>query len=97
MNTYVVLLRYTHQGVQNIKDSPARLDAAKKAFASMGANLKEWYLLFGQYDAMVIAEAPDDETVAKLLLGIGSLGNVRTECLRAFNEGEYRKIVAAVP
>ncbi len=97
MNTYVVLLRYTHQGVQNIKDSPARLDAAKKTFASMGANLKEWYLLFGQYDAMVIAEAPDDETVAKLLLGIGSLGNVRTECLRAFNEGEYRKIVAAVP
>lgn len=97
MNTYIVLLRYTHQGVQNIKDSPTRLDAARKLFASMGAKLNEWYLVFGQYDAIITAEAPDDETVAKLLLAVGSLGNVRTECLRAFNEGEYRKIIAALP
>ncbi len=97
MNTYIVLLRFTHQGVQNIKDSPARLDAAKKAFESMGAHLKEYYLLFGQYDGVVIAEAPDDETMAKILLAIGSLGNIRTECVRAMTEGEFRKIVAGLP
>jgi uncharacterized protein with GYD domain len=97
MNTYIILFRYTHQGVQNIKESPARIDAAKKAFESVGAHLKEWYLVFGQYDGVVIGEAPDDETAAKLLLAIGSLGNVRTECLRAFNEGEFRKIVAGLP
>jgi uncharacterized protein with GYD domain len=97
MATYIVLVRYTQQGAQNIKESPARLDAAKKAFRAMGAELKQWYLVMGQYDAVVIAEAPDDETVSKLALAIGSLGSIRTETLRAFTEDEYRKIVAALP
>jgi uncharacterized protein with GYD domain len=97
MATYIVLLRYTQQGVQNIKESPARLDAAKKAFQAMGAELKQWYLVMGQYDAVVVSEAPDDETAAKLALAIGSQGSIRTETLRAFTEDEYRKIIAALP
>jgi uncharacterized protein with GYD domain len=97
MPTYIILIRYTQQGIQNVKDSPARLDAAKKAFRAMGAELKQWYLVMGQYDAVVVGEAPDDETVAKLALAIGSQGNVRTETLRAFAEDEYRKIIAALP
>jgi uncharacterized protein with GYD domain len=91
-----VLLRYTQQGVEKIKESPARLDAAKKAFQAMGAELKQWYLVMGQYDA-VVGEAPDDETVAKLALAIGAQGSIRTETLRAFTEDEYRKIIAALP
>ena len=63
----------------------------------MGAELKQWYLVMGQYDAVVVAEAPNDETIAKLALVIGSLGNVRTETLRAFNEDEYRNIISALP
>ncbi len=51
----------------------------------------------GRYDAVVIAEGPDDETAAKLALAIGSQGNVRTETLRAFTEKEYLKIIAALP
>jgi uncharacterized protein with GYD domain len=97
MPTYITLVRYTQKGIENIKDSPARLDAAKKAFRAMGAELKQWYLVMGQYDAVVVSEAPDDETVAKLALAIGSLGSVRTETLRAFTEDEYRKIIAALP
>ena len=97
MATYIVLLRYTQQGVQNIKESPARLDAAKKAFQAMGAELKQWYLVMGRYDAVVVSEAPDDETAAKLALAIGSQGSIRTETLRAFTEDEYRKLIAALP
>jgi len=97
MNTYISLLRYTAQGAANIKASPARLDAARKLYAANGANLKEWYLTFGQYDAIVIAEAPDDETAAKLILMIGAQGNIHTETFRAFPEDEYRKIVASIP
>ena len=97
MATYIVLLRYTQQGVEKIKESPARLDAAKKAFQAVGAELKQWYLVMGQYDAVVVGEAPDDETVAKLALAIGSQGSIRTETLRAFTEDEYRKIIAALP
>ena len=97
MATYIVLLRFTQQGIQKIKEGPARLDAAKKVFKSMGAELKQWYLVMGRYDAVAIAEAPDDETVAKLALAVGSLGAVQTETLRAFPENEYRKIIAALP
>ena len=97
MATYISLLNYTQKGAENIKESPARLDAAKKAFQSMGAELKQWYLVMGQYDAVVISEGPDDETVAKLLLVIGGQGNIRTQTFRAFNEDEYRKIIAALP
>lgn len=97
MATYVTLLRFTEQGIRTIKESPARLDAAKKAFQAMGAELKQFYLAMGRYDAILIAEAPNDETVAKLALALGSQGNVRTETLRVLTEAEYRKIIAALP
>jgi len=97
MATYITLLRFTEKGIANIKDGPARLDAAKQAFQAMGAELKAFYLVTGAYDAVVIGEVPDDETVAKLALMIGSQGNVRTETLRAFTEDEYRKIISELP
>jgi uncharacterized protein with GYD domain len=97
MPTYIVLLHYTQQGIGDIKESPKRLDAAKQAFRAMGAELKQYYLVMGQYDAVVIGEAPDDETVMKIALSIGARGAIRTETLRAFTEDEYRKIIAALP
>jgi uncharacterized protein with GYD domain len=97
MATYITLLRWTQKGIENVKESPDRLDAAKKAFQAMGAELKEFYLVQGQYDMVVVSEGPDDETVAKLALVVGSGGAVRTETLRAFTEDEYRKIIAALP
>ena len=97
MATYIILVSYTQKGIENIKESPARLDTVKKVFQAMGAELKEFYLTMGQYDSVVVAEGPDDETAAKLSLAIGSTGAVRTETLRAFTEDEYRKIVAALP
>jgi uncharacterized protein with GYD domain len=97
MATYVILINYTQYGVENMKDSPARLDEARQAFRAMGAELHAFYLTMGQYDAVVIGEAPDDETVAKLALMIGGRGAVRTETLRAFTEDEYRAIVASLP
>ena len=97
MATYISLIKYTQQGIENIKESPNRLDAAKQAFKAMGAEIKEYYLVTGQYDAVVISEAPNDETVAKIALSIGSKGAVRTETFRAFPEAEYRKVIASLP
>ncbi len=97
MPTYISLISYTQNGIDNIKESPTRLDAAKEAFRAMGAELKEFYMVMGQYDLVVISEAPDDETVTKLVLMIGSGGAVRTETLRAYTEDEYRKIIASLP
>ena len=97
MPTYVLLTQYTQQGIEKIKDSPARLDRAKQAFKSVGAEIKAFYLTMGQYDIVLVVEAPDDNTVAKLALSIGSLGSVRTQTLRAFTEDEFRKLIAGLP
>lgn len=97
MATYISLLSYTQKGIENIKEGPVRLDNAKKLFKSMGAELKEYYLVTGRYDAVAISEAPDDETVAKLALSIASTGAIRTETLRAYPEENYRKIISALP
>lgn len=97
MPTYISLLRFTQKGIETIKEGPARLDRAKQLFRAAGAEVKAFYLVTGQYDAVVISEAPNFETVARLALATGALGNVRTESLRAFTEEEYRRIVAALP
>jgi uncharacterized protein with GYD domain len=97
MPTYITLIKYTQQGVENMKDSPNRLDTAKELFKSMGAEIKAFYLAMGNYDAVVISEAPDDETAMKLALTTGSAGAIRTETQRVFPEDEYRKIISELP
>ncbi len=97
MATYITLLKFTDQGFKTIKEGPSRLERAKQVARSMGAEIKSFYLVQGRYDAVVFADAPSDEVVAKFSLAIGSLGNVHTETLRAFTEDEYRKIISALP
>ncbi len=97
MATYVTLLRYTEQGLKNIKEGPSRLEKAKQAFRALGGELKSFHLVQGRYDAIVISEAPNDEVVAKFALATGSQGNVRTETMRAFTEDEYRKLISGLP
>lgn len=62
-----------------------------------GSELKAFYLTMGRYDIVVIIEAPDDATAAKVALTVGSSGDISTETLRAFSEDEFREIVAALP
>ena len=94
MPTYVTLIRYTEQGVKTFTDLPKRLEETRKAGEAVGAQLVAFYLTMGQYDAVVISDAPDDQTVAKLALAAAGRGNVRTETLRAFTEDEARSIAA---
>lgn len=94
MSTYIALINYTQQGLENIKEGPDRLEGAKAAFKAMGAELTGFYLTMGRYDLIAVIEAPDDETAAKLALALGAGGSIRTETLRAFEEDEYRQIVA---
>ncbi len=97
MPTYISLLRFTEQGVKAIKDSPKRLEAARETFQKFGGQLKDFYLVMGEYDAIVVGEAPNDEAIAKAMLTIGSKGAVQTQTMRAFSESEYRKILGSLP
>jgi len=96
MSHFITLIRYTQQGVAKIKESPARLDAAKKAAEKAGGKIHAWYLTMGKYDAVIISEFPSDEASAKFMLATGALGNVTTQTMKAFTEGEYRKIAASL-
>ena len=97
MPTYITLAKWTHKGIEDVKQSPARLDGFKKMIQSSGGKLKGFYMVTGQYDMVIITEAPDDEAVAKTVLTTGSKGSVSTQTFRAFTEEEYRKIIAALP
>jgi uncharacterized protein with GYD domain len=97
MATYIILANYTQKGIESIKDSPDRLEASKVAFEAMGAEVKAFYLVTGQYDMVIVVEAPDDITLAKLVLSVGSRGAVRLQTIRAYTESEYRQIIEAIP
>jgi uncharacterized protein with GYD domain len=96
MPTYISLCSWTQQGIEKVKDSPARLDAAKKAFKAAGAELKQFYLTMGRCDMVIVSEAPNDETAAKAALTVAANGSIRTETLRAFTEDEYRKLLGSL-
>jgi len=97
MPTYITLIKYTPKGIENIKQGPSRVDAARKAIEAAGGKMKAFYLTMGSYDAVSIGEAPDDAAYAKMILAIASKGNIQTETLRAFTEDEYRKIISELP
>ena len=96
MPTYIALLKWTQQGIQSVKQSPSRLDAARKGFAAAGATMKEFYMVTGRYDMIAVVEAPDDLALAKAILSSASQGNITSETCRAFNEEEYRKIIGGL-
>ena len=96
MSTYILLLNYTEQGIRTIKDSPKRVNAARELARKYGAELKDFYLTMGAYDVVSTVEAPTDDAVAKFVLALGALGNVRSTTLKAFSEKEYQNIVGGL-
>ena len=97
MPKFISLVNYTAKGVENIGESPNRLDAVYKLCESMQAKVEGFYLTMGRYDLVLIVDAPDPETASKIILKIASAGNVSTETLFAFSEEEYRKIISEIP
>src|SRR6516165_710809 len=77
MPTYMSLINFTDQGIRNIKESPKRLDSAKKALQKLGGELKAFYLTQGHYDGVLIFEVPTEAALTQFLLTTGAAGNVR--------------------
>lgn len=96
MTTYVLLANWTERGLRDIKDSPQRLDTAKKMLQDMGGSIKSFFMTMGEYDIVAIYEAPDDAVAARFVIQLGQLGDVRTRTLKAFPEAAYREIVASL-
>ncbi|MDL5361484.1 GYD domain-containing protein [Halalkalicoccus sp. NIPERK01] len=97
MPTYVVLVNLTQKGAENIDQSPDRLEQVKEATESLGGEYRDFYMTFGQYDFVYIADLPDDEAAAHLALTYGRGGGGETETLKAFTEDEYREVITNLP
>lgn len=93
MPTYIALANWTDRGAQQVKDSPQRVDLARKALAEMGGDFKSLYMTLGEYDLVFIYEAPDDAVAARFMLVLAQLGTVRTRTMKAFPEAAYREII----
>ena len=97
MPKYVVLGKFTSQGIKNIKDSPKRLKSADKLMESLGVKLKKFYYTMGRYDWVAIVEAPDENAMTLSLLAIASQGSVSTETLTAIPSDKAAEIIGKIP
>jgi len=93
MATYIALLQYTDQGIRNVKETTSRAAAAKEAAAKLGVKFNDLFWTLGHYDLVILAEAPDDETMTAVMLKLASLGNVKSQTLRAFRANEMEAII----
>ncbi|MDJ0951030.1 MAG: GYD domain-containing protein [Alphaproteobacteria bacterium] len=96
MTIYIMLANWTDQGVRNLKESPRRLDEAKKALQDMGGEFKYFFMTMGDYDMVALYEASDDAVAARFTLQLAKRGNIRTRTLKAFPETAYREIIASL-
>lgn len=96
MATFITTIKFTQQGVKGIDESTKRATALKSAAKKLGAKVTNVYWTLGEFDGLLILDAPDDETATTVLLHLASLGNVHTTTCRAFTAAEMDKIVAKV-
>jgi uncharacterized protein with GYD domain len=93
MKTYVSLINWTEQGIRDFRDTTQRAEAFTKLVESSGGMVRELVWTVGQYDMVCVADFPDDETGVAALLRVGSLGNIRSNTLRAFGSDEMASII----
>lgn len=91
MSSYLVLWNWTEQGLRDFKDSPKRAEAFKQLVEKNGGKVVHFWYTMGKYDGATLVEAPSDETLMKIALSVGSLGNIRTTTLKAWTASEAAK------
>lgn len=96
MATFITLANFTDQGVKAIRESPDRFSAVKALAEKLGVTVKSFHYTLGQYDMVLITEGPEEAGVT-LSMKVASLGNVRTQTLRAYGVDEVRKVLDKMP
>lgn len=96
MSHYIILWKFTEQGIKNVKDSPQRAETFKRTIEKAGGKLIGTFYTFGEYDGVSIVEASDDMIVMSSLLAVEKQGNARTVTLKAFTYDEAAKIIGSL-
>jgi uncharacterized protein with GYD domain len=96
MSTYVALANWTPEGIRAVGNAAERLNEIKKLMADMDCHYQSIHMTMGEYDLVLIYDAPDDAIAARLTLQIAKKGFVRTKTLKAFPEQAFREIVKSL-
>jgi uncharacterized protein with GYD domain len=91
MPTFIMLTRLTADGVKTLKDNPARVHEVNKEVEQLGVKVTGQWATLGEYDFVSVVEAPDEKTMAKLSVEMGSRGTVSNETLTAIDAEEFTK------
>ncbi len=94
MPGYIVLGKFTEQGVSTIKDSPQRTKQIRAMAEKMGIQVVGVWMTMGEYDLVAVLDAPDDQTMAAFLLESAKLGGLTTQTMRAFSEEEVAQVMS---
>lgn len=91
MPIYIMLTRLTSDGVKTLKDNPSRVHEVNKEVEQLGVKVQSQWATLGEYDFITVVEAPDETTMAKLSIEMGSRGTVTNETLTAIDAEEFTK------
>jgi len=97
MPIFVGLVKFTDQGIKNVKDTTKRAKSFREMAEKAGVKVKEILWTLGRYDLVLVVDAPNDETMTRLALALGMLGNAKTETLKAFSAQEMDQILKGLP
>ncbi len=95
MPHYILLINWTEQGIRTVKDSPKRAENFEKMVKKAGGEASYYYTL-GQYDLVAVVKLPDDESMVKINLELGRMGNIRTTTLKAMTRKEMANIISSL-
>lgn len=94
MATFLTTIKFTAQGIKGIGETTKRSGAFKAAAKKVGVKITNVYWTLGEFDGLVILEAPDDETATAAVMKLASQGNVQTTTVRAFTAAEMDQIIS---
>jgi len=97
MPTYIGLVTLTDQGIRNVKETTKRAKSFREMAEKAGVKVREILWTLGRYDLVLVVDAPNDETMTRLALALGMLGNAKTETLKAFSAQEMDQILQGLP
>ena len=97
MATFISTVRFTDQGIKDIRSTSKRASAFRSVAAKMDVQVREIFWTLGPFDGLVVFEAPDEEAATALMLHLASFGNVHTQTARAYEADEIQGILDKIP
>ena len=89
MATFIMLTNLTPDGVKTLKDNPGRVQEVNKVVEQLGVKVVDQWATLGQYDFITVVDAPDEATMAKVSIELGSRGTMTSQTLGAIPAADF--------